>query len=424
MDVSEIEKRLLSQVLELLIARAPLYESCVQVTILWERPEGWRNLLTKLDFTRKGTDRPLSAKLNYQDVAIIRQASSIDGVASLIQTLTTEGLLRYGAMQTVQLEGRLRASGTPSRLLRSEWSQWPADIFIFEPIDAFRISPPYKSFAAVDAPYYPSLEHVLRDQFGIRSKSWSGYFSGQVVIVLPDFRARISALTIAQSYLRAEFECPFLSPSDLVVQVYAENATGKLYGGAPPLDGRTVQVDLSDRPTFASVALLARGASELLDEKTYLEGAAWRDPGVILETSESEIEQMLLIGEGETLEFREKLDNPLRLAKTVVAFSNTRGGVIVVGVDDDHHAVGCEPKGLSDHVTNVLRAHCDPFPAVTTDIVSYQDKKLFLVRVPRSTGGVFVVREHGPYVRANRSNRTPTPHELENLCGGRQGLSL
>ena len=78
----------------------------------------------------------------------------------------------------------------------------------------------------------------------------------------------------------------------------------------------------------------------------------------VLETSEQEIEQMLLLGESETLDFREKLDKgqPLRLAKTAVAFANTRGGIIVLGIDDDHRVVGCETKGLADTVTNILRS--------------------------------------------------------------------
>jgi hypothetical protein len=58
---------------------------------------------------------------------------------------------------------------------------------------------------------------------------------------------------------------------------------------------------------------------------TFQRGVAWREPGVIIEMPEEEIEQMLLTGECETLEFREKLDKsrPERLAKTVTAFANT-----------------------------------------------------------------------------------------------------
>lgn len=286
MEISEAERRLLSQVLELITGRSPTYKFCVQVTVLWKRPEGSRNLLTKLDFNRKGSEKPPCAVFDYQDVAIVKQVLSLDGAASLIKTLATEGLLKVGGQDEVQLQAGLRSQGTPSRLLRSEWSLWPVDIFVFEPVDSFRVSAPYISLAAPDAPYYPSLDYVLQEQFGVRTQNWWGYFSGQVVIILPDFRARISTMTIAQSQLRADCECVSLNPSDLVAQIHAENRNGVLYKDTVHPTERTLQVDLSDKPTFASIALLSRATREMLDEKRYLEEAAWREPGVIVEGEE------------------------------------------------------------------------------------------------------------------------------------------
>ncbi len=38
--------------------------------------------------------------------------------------------------------------------------------------------------------------------------------------------------------------------------------------------------------------------------------------------------------EGRTLEFKRDLSSPDRLLRTVVAFANTSGGVILIGVED------------------------------------------------------------------------------------------
>ena len=180
---------------------------------------------------------------------------------------------------------------------------------------------------------------------------------------------------------------------------------------------------MDDRPTFASVALVGSPTGETLHVKSFREAAAWREPGVVLETSEQEIEQMLLIGESEALEFREMLQKKsyLRLAKTAVAFANTKGGTIVIGVDDDHQVVGCETKGLRDTVTNVLRSYCDPSPSIETEVVQYQDKALFVMRVLESKDQVHMLKDHGPFIRANATNRAPTSHEHERLCRRRSG---
>src|SRR5262249_32024880 len=56
-----------------------------------------------------------------------------------------------------------------------------------------------------------------------------------------------------------------------------------------------------------------------------------------------------------------------------------------------------------------------PPPTFTTKVVKYEDKELLLVQVAPSTAVVHVVKELGPFIRANGSNRTPTSHELELL---------
>src|SRR5260370_26134738 len=165
------------------------------------------------------------------------------------------------------------------------------------------------------------------------------------------------------------------------------------------------------------MALICASTGDVLDEKVFREGVSWREPNVVVvEPLVPEIEQLLLTGEGETVEFKEKLDtNSRRLAKTATAFANTNGGTIVFGVDDDQRVVGCEIRGMAETITNILRNHCDPPPSFMMKIVKYDNKELLLVQVAQSSAMVHVVKELGPFIRANKSNRSPTSHELELL---------
>jgi hypothetical protein len=425
MPISEQEKATLNRILQLIPQRGGLfYETGVQTTVLARTPSGWRNLLTKFDFVCKGKPRPHEVSYEYEHVAIIRRLLSHAQVASVLEKLSKEDLLETGGPYgTVRLQSRLR-EGENTRSYPREWTEWPSDIFTLEArTDEYGGWPRNEPLIATDLPYFPTLEHVLWQFFGFRQISWMDYFRGQVVFVLPDFRARISKLTIALGYLRADFECVFLRPDELVAKVHAENASRLLAQETVHLSEPGLQVDLDDRPTFASVALVSKPTGETLHLKSFQEGRGWQDPAVILETSQQEIEQMLLIGESETLEFREMLqkESHLRLAKTAVAFANTKGGTIVIGVDDDHQVVGCETKGLGDTVTNVLRSYCDPPLSIETEVVQYQDKRLFLVKVIQSKDRVHILKDHGPFIRANGTNRTPTSDELARLCRRRTG---
>lgn len=54
------------------------------------------------------------------------------------------------------------------------------------------------------------------------------------------------------------------------------------------------------------------------------------------------ITDILKRAEGKTLEFKRDLSSPKGLMKTLVAFSNTAGGRVIVGIDDDKRVVGVE----------------------------------------------------------------------------------
>src|SRR3546814_2454449 len=47
------------------------------------------------------------------------------------------------------------------------------------------------------------------------------------------------------------------------------------------------------------------------------------------------IKTLILQGEGEQLDFKNRISNCAKIAKTLVAFANTKGGKLLVGVADD-----------------------------------------------------------------------------------------
>jgi hypothetical protein len=417
---------MLEKVLELISRRTDTYETGVQTTVCWNSESGWLNSITRFQFIRKGENPPSEIAYEYPNLHIIRRLLGPESTASVLKGLVENQCLRLGEHHNpLKYDGRFSVGATviggTNRQRHSEWSQWPADIFELEPNNVYGQNwPPDQPLIQMNAPYYPSLEHVLFDVLGIRVQGWTHYLRGQVMIVLPDFRARISKLTVALKYLRAEVDCAFLPVPDLMMKTYAESRTALLVHATTRLQEPFVQFDLLDRPSFVGTALICASTGDILDERTFREGVSSREPNVVVEPVTTEIEQLLLTGEGETVEFKEKLDpSSSRLVKTAVAFANTRGGTVVFGVDDDQRSVGCDVQGMAERITSILRSRCDPPPQFTTKVVKHEGKELFLVQIAESSATVHVVKELGPFIRANRSNRTPTSHELELMMGRR-----
>ena len=60
-------------------------------------------------------------------------------------------------------------------------------------------------------------------------------------------------------------------------------------------------------------------------------------------------------GEGKTVEFKVELPNSNTLAKTIIAFSNTGGGKLIIGVNDQGEIIGLEPD------VNIFEHAIQPF---------------------------------------------------------------
>jgi len=99
-----------------------------------------------------------------------------------------------------------------------------------------------------------------------------------------------------------------------------------------------------------------------------------------------ELEQLVSLGEGISLEFKRRVPRPERIAKEIVALANTNGGRIVLGVGDDGSIEGfenvSEQQFLLRQATN---AHCDPPVEYETERVVVADRRdVIVVNVPES----------------------------------------
>ena len=76
-------------------------------------------------------------------------------------------------------------------------------------------------------------------------------------------------------------------------------------------------------------------------------------------------------GESKTLELKEILPNNDNIAKTIVAFSNTSGGKLVVGVNDKREITGINNIDifeLQDKISSIVYDKCYPIILPVSDM--------------------------------------------------------
>lgn len=66
-------------------------------------------------------------------------------------------------------------------------------------------------------------------------------------------------------------------------------------------------------------------------------------PSVTINTNSEEVHELYKLvaeGEGQHLEFKHKVAHPEKVVREMIAFANSEGGTILIGVDDNHELVG------------------------------------------------------------------------------------
>ena len=119
-----------------------------------------------------------------------------------------------------------------------------------------------------------------------------------------------------------------------------------------------------------------------------------------------EFEFLLKEGEGQFIEFKENLDSK-GLAKEIVAFANSQGGKIFLGISDDGKIKGFEiTNKLKSEIQDIAR-NCDPSIKVKTEQVD----KILIVEVEEGTNKPFSCSQ-GFYLRSGASSQKLSRDEI------------
>ncbi|HET6567773.1 MAG TPA: ATP-binding protein [Rhodothermales bacterium] len=118
-----------------------------------------------------------------------------------------------------------------------------------------------------------------------------------------------------------------------------------------------------------------------------------------------ELTQLISLGEGSALEFKRKVPRPDRIAKEVIAFANTHGGRLLLGVDDDGTITGVRDAEEEEYaLRQALRTHCEPPVEYTIERLEVAPRRdVILVSVPESSS-----KPH--YLISETDGSTPTAY--------------
>jgi predicted HTH transcriptional regulator len=96
--------------------------------------------------------------------------------------------------------------------------------------------------------------------------------------------------------------------------------------------------------------------------------------------------ELIARGEGEELEFKQKTTHPHRISRTLVSLANTRGGLMLVGVDDAGRVIGVRDAEEELFVLREAAQHYiePPLTSLRFEELEEEGCTVLIVTVPES----------------------------------------
>ena len=134
------------------------------------------------------------------------------------------------------------------------------------------------------------------------------------------------------------------------------------------------------------------------------------------------VEETMFSGESKNIEYKVSLpDKSEKYMKTIVAFANTQGGKLIVGVDDKtHQIVGVENDvlfQLMDGIANAVSDSCVPQIIPDIEPQTVDGKTVIVVSVEAGKNRPYYLKskgkDNGTYIRVAGTSRQAFPEKIK-----------
>lgn len=97
-----------------------------------------------------------------------------------------------------------------------------------------------------------------------------------------------------------------------------------------------------------------------------------------------ELQRLIWEGENDQVDFKQRVTQPDKIARTLVSFANTRGGTILIGVKDNGRVCGVDPEEEKHTLELAAGFYCDPPLALQYEEVEFDGHTILKVTVQES----------------------------------------
>jgi ATP-dependent DNA helicase RecG len=132
----------------------------------------------------------------------------------------------------------------------------------------------------------------------------------------------------------------------------------------------------------------------------------------------TELLEIIANGESSGVDFKRDDIRPEQLAKAVVAMANLKGGMILLGVEDDGAISGLTRNKTEEWVMNCFATKIHPLMLPFYEEVQMDDKRVAIISFEQGTSKPYVLRDSGRedvYIRVGTTSRLASREQQARL---------
>lgn len=413
----EKDQALFQQIMTSYRSRIETYGQTSLYSILVKNNGEWRNFTTRIQPKHVKEEAIEYLNYNYGNILLIQKSLSTKETIKLLEKIN-QGTLHIPDGPTVKIAGKFTNNPNPLDLQpssnRNLSLDWPSEVYQLEIQKEFKTTIPRGPLLAYGKPFFPSESELLATWCNLDRDSYTSYFNS-IVIVLPKYYARINSAQLRLNEFASQIEVRETQLSNIVGKLYLENyQTGKIYNEELVFTNPEIEISLDFEPTWLVYYLISKDSDEIFDYRRV--HVSWdKKEGVDILPFSDDIEELIQRGEGKHIEFKESIKAKPKIAETTVAFSNTEGGTILIGVNDNGEVVGEDEDQIHERISNIISDSVDP-PSISFEIEKHSLKGniVYAIKIQSGRDKPYIFRGK-VYIRRSKTNRVAGKHELDNF---------
>jgi len=265
----------------------------------------------------------------------------------------------------------------------------------------------------IGCPPYPNSDKAIEHLFNVVADKYQ-QIDRRLIITIPQFKAKIKSIKVSQNETEVEIEVKNTSLENIQIQYYLKGTDYTITTPAKKIEKNLLTIETPDLPVTV-LFIITDSKGDVIDKKEINTEYMHGDPNVEVVIPDYTLKELIARGENKNLEFKGRLGEPARFVRTVVAFTNTKGGRIILGVDETNgkFVSVTEPDKSKITISNYIAQYCDPRIDVN---FQYSDAlKVLVVDVPEGSEKPYFLKDEGFFIRVGATNRHASRSEMDKL---------